>query len=40
MKMQHVHAAPMSGRVAAIHVRAGEQVGAARVLIEIAAGEA
>ena len=39
MKMQHVHAAPMSGRVAAIHVRAGEQVGAARVLIEIAAGE-
>lgn len=40
MKMQHVHAAPMSGKVTAIHVRAGEQVGAARVLIEIAAGEA
>ena len=39
MKMEHVHAAPMSGMVTAIHVSPGEQVGAARVLIEITAGD-
>jgi geranyl-CoA carboxylase alpha subunit len=32
MKMEHVHAAPLAGRVKAIHVRVGDQVAADRVV--------
>jgi geranyl-CoA carboxylase alpha subunit len=35
MKMEHVHAAPVSGRLAALHVRIGDQVEARRVVAEI-----
>ncbi|OUM02958.1 acetyl/propionyl/methylcrotonyl-CoA carboxylase subunit alpha [Variovorax sp. JS1663] len=35
MKMEHVHAAPVSGTLTALHVRIGEQVGASRVVAEI-----
>ena len=37
MKMEHVHLAPCAGQVAALHVSAGEQVAAQRVLAEISA---
>jgi geranyl-CoA carboxylase alpha subunit len=47
MKMEHVHAAPVSGRVLALHVQPGDQVATSWVLAEIeielapgAAGEA
>jgi geranyl-CoA carboxylase alpha subunit len=36
MKMEHVHAAPSSGRVTALHVKAGDQVAASRVVAELA----
>ena len=35
MKMEHVHAAPASGGVSALHVAVGAQVAAGRVLAEI-----
>jgi geranyl-CoA carboxylase alpha subunit len=35
MKMEHVHAAPAAGTVTAVHVTAGEQVQAGRVLVEL-----
>jgi geranyl-CoA carboxylase alpha subunit len=35
MKMEHVHAAPIAGTVKALHVVAGDQVAAHRVLAEI-----
>lgn len=35
MKMEHVHIAPASGRLAALHVAIGDQVAANRVLAEI-----
>ena len=35
MKMEHVHAAPCAGRVAALHVGLGDQVAAHRVVIEV-----
>ena len=35
MKMEHVHAAPVAGRVSALHVSVGEQVGLHRVVAEI-----
>jgi geranyl-CoA carboxylase alpha subunit len=35
MKMEHVHAARVAGRVTALHVSAGEQVQAQRLLVEI-----
>ena len=37
MKMEHVHAAPIAGRVAALHVSVGEQVGSHRVVAEVVA---
>jgi geranyl-CoA carboxylase alpha subunit len=37
MKMEHVHAAPLTGLVIALHVATGEQVPANRVLVEIEA---
>lgn len=37
MKMEHVHTAPRSGRLAALHVAIGEQVAAGRVVAEIEA---
>jgi len=37
MKMEHVHAAPIDGVVKALHVGAGDQVSARRVVAEIAA---
>ena len=36
MKMEHVHCANASGVVRAVHVQLGEQVGAARVMVDIA----
>jgi biotin carboxyl carrier protein len=36
MKMEHVHSANASGVVRAVHVQLGEQVGAARVMVDIA----
>jgi geranyl-CoA carboxylase alpha subunit len=36
MKMEHVHAAPSSGRVTALHVKTGDQVAASRVVAELA----
>jgi geranyl-CoA carboxylase alpha subunit len=35
MKMEHVHAAPVAGRVAALHVSLGDQVGSHRVIAEV-----
>jgi len=35
MKMEHVHAAPRSGMVKALHVAVGDQVGAGRIVVEI-----
>jgi geranyl-CoA carboxylase alpha subunit len=35
MKMEHVHAAPLSGRLTAVHVATGDQVAANRVVAEI-----
>jgi geranyl-CoA carboxylase alpha subunit len=35
MKMEHVHAAPIAGTVKALHVAAGDQVAARRVVAEI-----
>jgi len=40
MKMEHVHAAPLAGTVKALHVSAGDQVAARRVVAEIDAGAA
>jgi geranyl-CoA carboxylase alpha subunit len=37
MKMEHVHAAPLTGTVTALHVALGEQVAARRVVAEIQA---
>ena len=37
MKMEHVHAAPLAGVVRALHVNAGDQVAARRVVAEIEA---
>jgi geranyl-CoA carboxylase alpha subunit len=37
MKMEHIHAAPLAGRVKALHVSLGEQVGAHRVVAEVEA---
>jgi geranyl-CoA carboxylase alpha subunit len=37
MKMEHVHAAPIAGRVAALHVSVGDQVGSHRVVAEVVA---
>jgi biotin carboxyl carrier protein len=33
--MEHIHAAPVAGTVKAVHVVAGDQVPAARVVAEI-----
>ena len=35
MKMEHVHSAPIAGTVKALHVAAGDQVAARRVVAEI-----
>ena len=35
MKMEHLHCAPRAGRLAALHVVAGEQVAARQVLAEV-----
>ncbi|VTU39911.1 acetyl-CoA carboxylase biotin carboxylase subunit [Variovorax sp. PBL-E5] len=35
MKMEHIHAAPLAGRIAALHVKTGDQVAASRVVAEI-----
>jgi len=35
MKMEHVHTAPVAGRLAALHVVDGEQVAASRIVAEI-----
>ena len=35
MKMEHVHVAPVAGKLAALHVKVGEQVAASRVVAEI-----
>jgi geranyl-CoA carboxylase alpha subunit len=35
MKMEHVHAAPISGKVIALHVGTGDQIAASRVVAEI-----
>ena len=35
MKMEHIHAAPVAGIVKALHVSAGDQVGAQRIVAEI-----
>jgi geranyl-CoA carboxylase alpha subunit len=35
MKMEHVHAAPVAGKLTALHVSNGEQVAASRVVAEI-----
>jgi geranyl-CoA carboxylase alpha subunit len=40
MKMQHVHAAPLSGRVSALHVARDDQVAAHRIVAEIEREEA
>ncbi len=40
MKMEHVHAAPIAGVVAALHVSLGEQVGSHRVVAEVVADPA
>jgi geranyl-CoA carboxylase alpha subunit len=36
MKMEHQLVAPIPGRVRAVHARAGEQVAARKLLVEIA----
>ncbi|RYY81829.1 MAG: acetyl-CoA carboxylase biotin carboxyl carrier protein subunit [Comamonadaceae bacterium] len=38
MKMEHVHAAPRAGRVAALHIAAGAQVAARQLLAHIEEG--
>ncbi|WP_322028036.1 acetyl-CoA carboxylase biotin carboxylase subunit [Burkholderia sp. BCC1977] len=35
MKMEHVHVAPVSGRLLAVHVKVGDQVAAHRIVAEI-----
>ena len=40
MKMEHIHAAPLSGVVKALHVTMGDQVSASRVVAEIEADAA
>ena len=35
MKMEHIHAAPVAGRLTALHVAEGEQVGAGHIVAEI-----
>ena len=35
MRMEHVHAAPVAGKLTALHVSNGEQVAASRVVAEI-----
>jgi geranyl-CoA carboxylase alpha subunit len=35
MKMEHIHPAPISGIVKAVHVACGDQVPASRVVVEI-----
>jgi geranyl-CoA carboxylase alpha subunit len=35
MKMEHVHSAPRAGIVAAVHVAAGEQIAAGKVVVTI-----
>ena len=37
MKMEHIHAAPCSGRLVALHVKTGDQVASQRVVAEIEA---
>jgi geranyl-CoA carboxylase alpha subunit len=37
MKMEHVHAAPISGTISAIDVAEGEQVTTGRLVVEIEA---
>jgi len=39
MKMEHIHAAPVAGRIAAVHVAPGTQVAGRALLVEIVAGE-
>jgi len=40
MKMEHVHAAPISGTISAIDVAEGEQVTTGRIVVEIEADTA
>jgi geranyl-CoA carboxylase alpha subunit len=40
MKMEHVHAAPLAGRVKALNAAMGDQVAAYRIIAEIEGGEA
>ncbi|MEJ8849171.1 acetyl-CoA carboxylase biotin carboxylase subunit [Variovorax rhizosphaerae] len=35
MKMEHIHAAPVAGKVTALHVKTGDQVAASRIVVEI-----
>ena len=35
MKMEHIHAAPSAGRIKAVHVSVGDQIGTQRLLVEI-----
>jgi geranyl-CoA carboxylase alpha subunit len=35
MKMEHIHVAPSAGRIAAVHVSVGDQIGTQRLLVEI-----
>jgi geranyl-CoA carboxylase alpha subunit len=37
MKMEHIHAAPVAGKVTALHVKTGDQVAASRIVVEIEA---
>jgi geranyl-CoA carboxylase alpha subunit len=39
MKMEHIHAAPASGKVTALNVKAGDQVAASRIVAEIEVAE-
>ena len=39
MKMEHVHAAPIAGRVKSLNAAMGDQVAAYRVVAEIESGE-
>ena len=39
MKMEHVHVSPVAGTVAALHVLAGEQVQASRIVAEVTPDE-
>jgi geranyl-CoA carboxylase alpha subunit len=40
MKMEHVHAAPVSGRVSALNAAMGDQVAVYRVIAEIESDQA